>query len=684
MKLNTLPRLAAMIVILYLCTPIAGCNRGLDDYYEQETNRVRQLLKKGGSRELFKPLDSLTNADKNNGALKLRVYQAKKEYYYYHEIKDTNNFFVDSILHAIEQYNLKDKYPADYAEVLNNIGNNAFEVNNLKKAFEYYYKARVPAALMGDTCLLGDQSYHLGMVCYRQEKYSEAIFHFQRAMEENVHCAAKNIIFYKKEELLNNIALAYTHLHQYDSALHYYSTLLTFIDTGSKRHLEQVRMKKFIAVAYAVAYGNIADIMIVQKKYDTAEALLKKSIAVNSQPEYDNRDALYTQAKLAELYYATGNDALLQQTLSDMRRPMDSINDDNINQRWARLMYQHHKKTNDLPGAIADIDAYLRLRDTVDSRSKELKQTDYVQLLQDQEKEYQLDILRKDNELSRAYLLAAASVIIIVLIIVGLILYGYRKSRHNVAALTSLNDKVNEQNKKLATAANQLTQSNNDKDRILHVVAHDLRSPVSAITMMAELIKDSDDEEEKKNLLSLIGTACQSQLTLISELLEYSGNAESKKRAVKETFDINDLALQSALLLGFKAKEKGQQIVTDAAAAPVYVNAVKEKITRVLSNLITNAIKFSPEKADIQLSVKVAGKRVIIEVKDNGIGISAGNINKIFDVFTAAKRRGTSGEQSFGLGLSICKQIIEDNGGRIWAESEEGKGSTFFVELTTV
>ncbi|MBK7427455.1 MAG: ATP-binding protein [Saprospiraceae bacterium] len=101
----------------------------------------------------------------------------------------------------------------------------------------------------------------------------------------------------------------------------------------------------------------------------------------------------------------------------------------------------------------------------------------------------------------------------------------------------------------------------------------------------------------------------------------------------------------------------------------------------MFNNLIANAIKFSPENSEIQISLKKSGQTAICKIKDQGIGIPEEIKHQIFDLFTEAKRSGTSGEQSFGLGLAISKQIIESHQGKIWFESEEDEGTTFFIEL---
>ena len=141
------------------------------------------------------------------------------------------------------------------------------------------------------------------------------------------------------------------------------------------------------------------------------------------------------------------------------------------------------------------------------------------------------------------------------------------------------------------------------------------------------------------------------------------------------------LVSNSIDLLRFKAAEKNQRIVFEALDTPEELYISREKIWRVMSNLISNAIKFSPRGAEILVKVGHRDDNILISVKDHGIGIPAEMKQTVFNMFTEAKRPGTIGEPSFGLGLSISKQIVESHGGEIWFESVPGKGTTFYVLL---
>jgi two-component system sensor histidine kinase VicK len=119
-------------------------------------------------------------------------------------------------------------------------------------------------------------------------------------------------------------------------------------------------------------------------------------------------------------------------------------------------------------------------------------------------------------------------------------------------------------------------------------------------------------------------------------------------------------------------------------AKPQKLLISREKIWRVISNLISNAIKFSPNGAIINLKITGDNDAIKIAVADNGIGIPDNIKDLVFNKFTSAKRPGTAGEKSFGLGLSICRQIIENHDGEIWFESNTDNGTTFYISLPLV
>ena len=299
--------------------------------------------------------------------------------------------------------------------------------------------------------------------------------------------------------------------------------------------------------------------------------------------------------------------------------------------------------------------------------------------MKDKEQQLQISLLQKDNQLNKVYLWITLALAVMALVIVILVYTNYKHSKKNVAALTKLNFEINEQKDQLSYAMQALEKSNKDKDRILRVVAHDLRDPISGIAAIAQALTTEEHAiEQRQELIKMIESTSNNSLLLINELLH--SNTGNETLNLQNT-NLTAIIRQSAALLQFKAKEKRQIIELNLPHELITANIDVEKTERALNNLINNAIKFSPANSNIKIRLGREHNTAIIAVKDNGIGIPAEHLEHIFDVFTTLKRKGTAGERSFGLGLSVCKQIIESHKGKIWAESEDGKGTTFYIQL---
>jgi signal transduction histidine kinase len=268
------------------------------------------------------------------------------------------------------------------------------------------------------------------------------------------------------------------------------------------------------------------------------------------------------------------------------------------------------------------------------------------------------------------------------LCIVVLIYYYYRRGKKNIRALTLLNREVGEQKDQLEFAMGELKKSNSDRQRLLKVVAHDLRNPLSGITRLASTVIDDDDisPEDELQSLNLIKSASDNSLALINELLELELDHD-QITLDKAPADINETIKQCVALMQLIADKKHQKLQPILLLKPLIVNMDSGRIERMINNLLSNAIKFSAAGEKISIELEHQGTMVLITVTDKGIGIPPEAQSELFNTFGAARRKGTAGEKSFGLGLSISKQIVEAHNGKIWVKSEPGSGSVFYVEL---
>lgn len=242
------------------------------------------------------------------------------------------------------------------------------------------------------------------------------------------------------------------------------------------------------------------------------------------------------------------------------------------------------------------------------------------------------------------------------------------------------NEVLTMQFRQLESTTDALESSNQNYARLIKMVAHDLRNPIGGIHSLSALLNEGDLPPDKTSeFIHLIYESSNGCLKLIGDLLQTDFDFKESELQ-KEEFNLSRFLQQAITLLTFMANEKNQQLILEESVQTM-ITADPDKLLRVLNNLIVNAIKFSPEGEVIEVNTEQSGNGVIISVKDNGLGIPKSYAPKLFDPFTPAKRKGTAGEQPFGLGLYISKQIVDAHRGRIWFESEEGKGTTFFVFL---
>lgn len=228
----------------------------------------------------------------------------------------------------------------------------------------------------------------------------------------------------------------------------------------------------------------------------------------------------------------------------------------------------------------------------------------------------------------------------------------------------------------------QLLQLNDDKDRLVATIAHDIRNPISAIYSYSDLLRNDADinVKEQKVMFEGIFKNSETALTIASNLLELATLEAEAGKLTKKRFDASSLIEKIKSKYSVEAEKKQISFkITQKHTKPIY--GIQNTLERVFDNLITNALKFTPKGGHVEVMLLEHDSFSEIIVQDNGIGIPFELQSKIFDRFTAAKRQGLAGEQSTGLGISIVKEIIEQHQGKISVESEPHKGTTFRIRI---
>ena len=243
------------------------------------------------------------------------------------------------------------------------------------------------------------------------------------------------------------------------------------------------------------------------------------------------------------------------------------------------------------------------------------------------------------------------------------------------------NDLVNIQ-RELARKNRRLEQLNVDKNKMLGVVAHDLRNPLSVILGMTSLMMDADPAgSPARRLHESVYRSSLFMVGMIDDLLCASNLSLGQLHLKKEACDVRALIAEAVETNQILCRPKEIALNLEMPAAIPRANLDPNKVRQVVNNLIGNAAKFSPVGAEIRIVVRDLGDRFAMEVIDRGPGIPAAEREKLFKPFSTTSVRTTAGEASSGLGLSICKNIVEAHKGGIGVESVEGQGATFRFEI---
>jgi len=244
------------------------------------------------------------------------------------------------------------------------------------------------------------------------------------------------------------------------------------------------------------------------------------------------------------------------------------------------------------------------------------------------------------------------------------------------------------QSKDLIIKQNEkLIKLNQDKNGFLRIAAHDLKNPLFTIKGFAQLINQKYKElspQEVKEYTNYITDTADQCLQIIINLLDINKIEDGQLKLTYDDINLDEVITKIIDTYVLKAKAKDINLVFNNNHEKVFINADTGKVIQVLSELISNAIKFSPFKKSIYINSTISDekkRRARVEVRDEGPGLTDDDKSKLFTKFSKLSAQPTGDENSTGLGLNIVKYLVEAMGGKVWAESEAGKGASFFIEF---
>ncbi len=311
------------------------------------------------------------------------------------------------------------------------------------------------------------------------------------------------------------------------------------------------------------------------------------------------------------------------------------------------------------------------------------------------EKEMQLALIKNANlklereQATTRILIIGISVSALFVITIGLLFY---KNQKNTSLLLGQRSQIDEQqedirlkNEQLINRNAQLVALNEEKNNLVRILAHDIRSPLSQIIMIMDIMdqkmsQDLSDDETK--MFAQVTASAERINQMVTKILDVDSFENNRVQVLQERVNVNSILRDIAQRYRPIAAKKNIDLSVQLAENYNIIRTDHLLLLLVLENLVSNAVKFSEPNASVELIADCAYDSVTFKVCDEGPGFSEDDKKKVFSRFQKLSAKPTAGETSTGLGLSIVKKYVQDLGGKIWLESEKGRGATFFIKLT--
>jgi signal transduction histidine kinase len=243
------------------------------------------------------------------------------------------------------------------------------------------------------------------------------------------------------------------------------------------------------------------------------------------------------------------------------------------------------------------------------------------------------------------------------------------------------NEEIRVQNAVLDEQSRDLSQMNATKNKLFSVIAHDLRSPFNELKGILLLLDmDSVTREEMQTMVGEVKNRLNVLDQMLADLLQWAKSQMSGASTLPQVINLHTLVNQKVDLLAKVATAK-QIELTNQVAPGVQVHADPNQLRAILRNLMGNALKFTPSQGEVRVEANQGRDLVTVAIKDTGLGMLPDQLAQLFANHLPNTTRGTAGEEGTGLGLLLCKDFVEQNGGSIWATSQPGQGSTFYFTL---
>lgn len=591
-------------------------------------------------------------------------------------------------------------------------------LNNI--AYDIYLQAPDSARAMAEKALLlsektkyqsgiGHSFLNIGHIYWSQSYYPVALFYLKKAL-----------IYLPKNEPLaisncyNIIGRTYTDLKNYKEAMANLDRSEQFAGSDPRslaevyceRSLVYKRFGKYDeaidnvhkalkldGVAHAtgnaaIMYGRLAGIYKLKKEYKAALAYADTALKMSYTTRNKRlRAATYVDDYGAVYYHLKDYDKAIVYAnkggnLADSLGVVDAIFS------AYQVLINSYEAKNDFKHVVIYQKRYSRMQDSL-SRFNEKKNAELIQsyfavntrLNELSAQERDEAAMKEHLKWQKIAIISLSLSLAIMVVTLAITYYFYQQKKLLSERLNVQNEALLSQKQVIEAQTANLETLSNIKNKLLAVIAHDLRTPLANLRNIADMFEtDYLTTEEVRWLMKDINPMVKGAELTLSNLLEWAGNQIKGQSISLAQLDIFLLGVEMEQTFTHTLQKKGIEFVNTASPGRS-VMADENHIKVVLRNLMSNAIKFTDSSGSIKLASEYDENKVIISVEDTGKGMSQDEMDKLFSAHTHFSQRGTSGENGLGIGLMLCKELVELNGGKLWVTSVPCKGSIFYFSL---
>lgn len=571
------------------------------------------------------------------------------------------------------------------SNVSNNIGNIYQIWGNYEKALFYYLKSLKIEENLESKIGIAIALNNIGIIYHSWKNYEKALDYYQQGLSIEEELDNKHGI----AESLNNIAIIYDETGKYDKAIELYKKSLKIE--------EEVGNKGGISISLS----NIGEFYADRGDYDKAFDYYNRSIKIDKEiynepglgQTYNQLGDIYTkikQYKKAIVYYNLSNNIV---------EPLNIVETITENYKGLGNVYS---KIKDYKKAVFFINKHHALKDSIFStemleRQNNLyadfeieKKEKEIELLNSEKLIKSLEIKEKQSQIGKqkTLLYIAFAGIILFIVFVLLLIRQIRFRNKAYKLLNFQNKEIKEKRIELVAAKEKAEESDRLKSAFLTTISHELRTPLNAIIGFSEFINIDTPKENIIDFVNLINSSGHDLYEIIEDILEITEMESGISVITKSKFPVKsifDETVEDIETIQEKNDKNHLEIKLNfpPEAQDLIITSDKSKIEKALILVLRNAIKFT-EEGTIEYGLEQKSDKIIFYIKDTGVGIPENKQDIVFDKFRQVDDSDTRKFGGMGLGLAFVKKIVESLDGKVWFDSVEGKGSTFYFSIPVI